>query len=92
MHFMTCNACKHLVQVNPTGICLGCQQGFIEPQEDSWKNHYVKEEKPKGVLDHAIQESIPKEILPQKSSPSRKRMGKGNSQRKKAPSKEKKEG
>lgn len=39
MDYMNCNACTHLVEVNPTGICLGCQMGFAGPQSDSWKNH-----------------------------------------------------
>lgn len=37
MQFMNCNACRTLVQVNPTGICLGCQMGFSGPQADAWK-------------------------------------------------------
>ena len=33
MKYMTCNACRAVVEVNNTGICLGCQMGlgkFIE--------------------------------------------------------------
>lgn len=36
MQYMTCNTCRRVVQLNATGICLGCQRGFVkEPQEDS---------------------------------------------------------
>lgn len=35
---MTCTTCQRVVQVNNTGICLGCQRGFVNlPQEDSLK-------------------------------------------------------
>lgn len=39
MHFMNCTGCQHLVEVNCTGICLGCQMGFAGPQKDSWTHH-----------------------------------------------------
>lgn len=29
MQYMNCNACQRVVQINNTGICLGCQRGFI---------------------------------------------------------------
>ena len=28
MQFMTCSTCARVVQINNTGICLGCQRGF----------------------------------------------------------------
>jgi len=28
MEYMTCNSCKRIVEVNNTGICVGCQMGF----------------------------------------------------------------
>lgn len=28
MQFMNCNTCQRVVQINNTGICLGCQRGF----------------------------------------------------------------
>ena len=37
MDFMHCTCCQTLVQVNPTGTCLGCQRGFVGKQEDAWK-------------------------------------------------------
>ena len=42
MNLMNCNACGYVVQVNPTGICLGCQMGFSGPQKDSLK--YIMEQ------------------------------------------------
>lgn len=36
MNFMQCQGCKCIVQINATGVCLGCQKGFIGiPQEDA---------------------------------------------------------
>ena len=34
---MTCTTCKATVQVNATGTCLGCQQGFNKFMKD---DHY----------------------------------------------------
>lgn len=61
MDFMTCNSCTHLVEVNPTGICLGCQMGFAGPQKDSWRNFPEEKKEIKGVLDHAIEKGIEQE-------------------------------
>ncbi len=37
---MNCTTCTVLVEVNNTGVCLGCQRGFVkEPQEDSYEHH-----------------------------------------------------
>ena len=49
MEFMNCTACKKLVQVNPTGICMGCQMGFSGPQADSWENCQKKKVNRKKV-------------------------------------------
>lgn len=39
MEFMHCTTCSALVNINPTGVCLGCQRGFTNtPQEDSWRH------------------------------------------------------
>lgn len=38
MQFMNCNACQRVVQINNTGICLGCQRGFTgQDAEDVYK-------------------------------------------------------
>ena len=29
--WMSCNTCYQTVLVNPIGVCLGCQKGFIGP-------------------------------------------------------------
>lgn len=55
MDFMNCSACQHLVQVNPTGICLGCQMGFAGPQKDSWRN-FEENPKKKGILDQTLED------------------------------------
>ena len=45
MKFMNCTSCQGLVQVNATGICLGCQRGFVNTaQEDAYLFHQPKEE------------------------------------------------
>jgi len=45
MKFMQCTCCKSSVQINPTGICLACQRGFIGvPQEDSLEQHEKKKD------------------------------------------------
>ena len=36
--WMICTCCHAVVQLNATGICLGCQGGFAGPQdEDKYK-------------------------------------------------------
>lgn len=38
MQFMNCTTCQRVVQINNTGICLGCQRGFTGMDaEDAWK-------------------------------------------------------
>lgn len=35
---MKCTTCQRIVQVNNTGVCLGCQRGFVNlAQEDAFK-------------------------------------------------------
>jgi hypothetical protein len=39
MQYMNCNACQRVVQINNTGICLGCQRGFTGVDaEDVYKS------------------------------------------------------
>ena len=38
MQLMTCTTCNRVIQTNNTGICLGCQRGFPNvDQEDIYK-------------------------------------------------------
>ena len=67
MNFMNCGSCGMVVEINNTGICLGCQRGFINlPQEDAWKNSPEKEklrlEERKKELENAIQKSSSAEV------------------------------
>jgi len=39
--WMTCNSCRAVVQLNSTGICLGCQGGFAGQQQE---DKYIPEE------------------------------------------------
>lgn len=34
MQYMTCNRCRKIVQVNNTGICMGCQLGMAGPLDE----------------------------------------------------------
>lgn len=34
MQYMTCNRCRKVVQVNNTGICMGCQLGMAAPLDE----------------------------------------------------------
>lgn len=48
MQYMTCNRCRKVVQVNNTGICMGCQLGMAGPlEEEAFKptNEQVSEKK-----------------------------------------------
>lgn len=43
MQFMTCSTCARVVQINNTGICLGCQRGFTGlDAEDVYKPQDVQ--------------------------------------------------
>ena len=47
---MTCNVCRATIEINNTGICLGCQRGIRSvPQEDSWE--YAQEKKRRQDMD-----------------------------------------
>jgi len=62
MNFMTCGSCATICQVNNTGICLGCQRGFVNlPQEDAWVNSedrqkYLLEQR-KREIEEALEKS-----------------------------------
>jgi predicted Fe-S protein YdhL (DUF1289 family) len=46
MQFMNCNSCQRVVQINNTGICLGCQRGFTGLHaEDVYKPQSLQAEK-----------------------------------------------
>ena len=64
---MNCTTCHGLCQVNNTGICLGCQRGFVNlPQEDAWINSddrkKVKLKKRKEELENALQDLEPSSL------------------------------
>jgi len=41
---MNCGSCSAVCEINNTGICLGCQRGFVNlPQEDAWVNSEERE-------------------------------------------------
>lgn len=43
MQFMNCTTCQRIVQINNTGICLGCQRGFTGiDAEDVYKPPSLK--------------------------------------------------
>lgn len=51
---MNCGSCSAVCEINNTGICLGCQRGFVNlPQEDAWVK---SEERAKAVLEHREKE------------------------------------
>lgn len=67
MKFMTCGSCSALCQVNPTGICLGCQRGFVNvPQEDAWVNSEERKKlkllERKEEIENALQKRSPEKI------------------------------
>jgi hypothetical protein len=86
MKFMHCNTCSYLVQVNPTGICLGCQRGFNGiPQEDAWVNSPARKilelEKRKEEVENALQEQKAKSVPVRKQPRRRKRVSKAHTER-----------
>lgn len=90
MKFMNCNTCSYLVQVNPTGICLGCQRGFNGiPQEDAWVNSPERKilelEKRKEEVENALQEQKAKSVPLRKQSGRRKRVSKTHAEKRQAP-------
>jgi len=44
MKYMTCNTCRATVQVNNTGICLGCQQGSNKAEKADHHRDYKSNE------------------------------------------------
>ncbi|NGX36890.1 MAG: hypothetical protein K1000chlam2_00035 [Chlamydiae bacterium] len=63
---MECQTCKGIVQVNNTGICLGCQRGFVGiPQEDTY-NATSDEESKKQNLSTIHQSQSLKSLLKEK--------------------------
>lgn len=49
---MTCTSCKAVVQVNATGTCLGCQQGFNKFIKDDHYKEVDENLKPKEKRDN----------------------------------------
>jgi len=88
MNFMSCGSCSRVCEINNTGICLGCQRGFVNlPQEDSWEKSphrkKVKLEQRQKELEDAIQESSAKEVSLRKKAGSGQGVRTPHSQRKK---------
>jgi len=88
MKFMNCGSCSGLCQVNSTGICLGCQRGFINlPQEDAWVNSEdrkkIKLMESKKEIENALQESSSEEVSLRKGSGSRQGVRTPHAKRKK---------
>jgi len=98
MHFMECQSCRGIVQTNNTGICLGCQRGFIGvPQED---NYQVIEEKKKEEakslkelearkkeIEDALQKPSTEKIHVRQHAKNGERMGEGDAKKRKTPKK-----
>ncbi len=89
---MNCGSCSGICQTNNTGICLGCQRGFVNvPQEDSWMNskerEKVKLQERKEELENALKKPSPKKIPMGKRPKASQRVRTGHSEREKAPQK-----
>lgn len=87
MKWMECTTCHATVEVNNTGICLGCQCGFTQvPQPDQFdprtKQKHEKTAKINEKID-AIQKPSPKKVLVCHKSTSSRGVRKSNSQGKK---------
>jgi predicted Fe-S protein YdhL (DUF1289 family) len=64
---MNCGSCSAICQTNNTGICLGCQRGFVNvPQEDAWVNskerEKVKLQERKLEIENALKKPRPKKV------------------------------
>lgn len=81
--WMPCTTCKAIVQLNATGICLGCQGGF-NPQNK--EDRYLPKEG-----EDAIQKQETKSMDVQPEARDGEGMGKGNAEGQEAPSESKKE-
>jgi len=53
MKCMPCTTCRRVVQINCTGICLSCQRGFVDVDQEDIYN--TVEPAPFGVLDLTLQ-------------------------------------
>jgi len=84
--WMTCNSCRAVVQLNSTGICLGCQGGFAgQQQEDKYIPEEEKIQKLKArekELEDAIQKSSSEKVYVQSKTKIGKRVRSRNSKRK----------
>lgn len=108
MNWMQCQTCRATVSTNCTGVCLGCQRGFLHhPQEDHFiekKRSSKKDSEQKKLeklqerqkeiekeLAHADEKPIPKSLDACEQTKDGKEVGKGNTKKRKAPKKSKKE-
>jgi hypothetical protein len=52
-NWMKCNSCGTLVHINATGICTGCQMGFMKPpKEERYLSTETKEERAEEPIDN----------------------------------------
>lgn len=87
MKWMECTTCHATVEVNNTGICLGCQCGFTQvPQSDKFdpptKQNHEKTQKIERT--DAIQKPSPEKVSVRHKTRYRQGVRKSNSQGKKA--------
>jgi len=83
---MNCGSCSGTCQTNNTGICLGCQRGFVNvPQEDAWINseerEKVKLQERKEEVENALKKPSPTEVPMGKRPKASERVRAGHSQR-----------
>jgi len=82
--WMTCGACKAIVQLNATGICLGCQLGFdgqheedkyipIETKLQSKEEEISRLKDREKELEDALDDSVDKPSKRDKKNVSRRR-------------------
>lgn len=77
---MECTTCHAIVEVNNTGICLGCQCGFTQvPQSD----HFDPPTKQNTEKINAIQKPSPEKVSVRNKPRDRQGVRKSNSQGKK---------
>jgi hypothetical protein len=59
---MTCTTCKRVVQINNTGICLGCQKGFKQtPDDDAIDLRPIKEMEGLKEREKEIEDALQKQ-------------------------------
>lgn len=101
-NLMTCTTCKALVQLNATGICLGCQGGFnpfndedkyvpVETQLQSKEEEITRLKAREKELEDAIQKQSTKEIHVQPEARTCQRVRRSNTKGKETPPKIKEE-